>query len=267
MEERNSKVITIACGKGGVGKSTTCINLAMFLAKLNPNKKVCVIDGDPSGNATLNFINTRDYGNDIKEFCDLVEQYDPNNNNTLHPLDVVLTSTHLDNLWFIPTLIDSRLANVQSILMSKEYIIQDILAILKQEFDYIIIDTAPNSSVFERKILRNSDIVIPVTTGLIYSAEGFTKLFDILKEIKSREKLNISIPAIVFNLYVERQTLDNQTLETLLDIEKNMGIKLYTLPRSQDVNNYYSKGIPPFNTKIEAFQKIEELAIDLSKEN
>ena len=265
MEEKKSTVITVACQKGGVGKTTVCVNLAMFLAKGNPDKKVCIIDADPPGNATLNFIDTRVH-TEVKEFCTLIEQYDPEDSGSLHPLDIVLQSDKMENLWHIPTLIDSRLANIQASLMNKEYIIQDIMSILKKEFDYILIDTAPNNSIVERKVLRNSDIVIPVTSALIYSDIGFVQLFATLKQIKSREPVNISVSGIVFNLFVAGQILDNQVLETLKDLEKEEGIKLYTLPRCQDVNNYYSKGLPPFNTKIVAFNLIEELAAQISKE-
>lgn len=254
MQQQNCTVITVACQKGGVGKTTVSVKLAIFLAK--QNKRVCIIDGDQQGNTTTNFISGE---HDIKEFYDLISEYEPDNPNSLKPSDVTFQSDIDDNLFYIPTLMTRKLANVQPILATKEYVIGDIIDDLKNSFDFIIIDTAPNSSVLERYLIKTSNMIIPVTTSEIYSDFGLDQLFALLNELKRRGGLNIKCPFIILNKFVSNQTLDKDMQISLTEVSVQNGMKLFTIPRTQEINNLHNRG-DHTNTKVTAIAILESIA-------
>ncbi|MGL5955372.1 MAG: ParA family protein [Brevinema sp.] len=256
------KIISVACQKGGVGKTTSAFYLARILAKQNPHSKVCLIDADQQGNSTINFIDSR--VEKCTEFYDLINQYDPDDSGSINILSVPLSSGFEENLYVIPTLVRSRLSNVVTILINKDDIVGDILHELRKKFDYIIIDTAPNSSRFEKDILLHSDIIIPVVTPSEYSQMGLAQLYYIINQLKRKESFKAQTPIIVLNMFKKNQIIDKESREMLLEFCNNQESRLFEIPNQEKVNQngkHIDKDIDKHpDNKTEFYKTFENVA-------
>ncbi len=252
------RTIAIANQKGGVGKTTTAINLSACLAE--KGKKVLAVDMDPQGNMTS--------GLGVDK--DSVE-------NTIYNLIIgeakmeeVLIKDVLENLDIIPTNIDLSGAEIELLdVEEKEYIVRNEINKIKDNYDFIIIDCPPSLSMLTINAMTTADSVLVPIQCEYYALEGLSQLIHTVKLVRDRLNPKLTIEGVVFTMYDARTNLSLQVVENVKD---NLEQTIYKtiIPRNIRLAEAPSYGIPinkydPKSAGAESYLRLADEVID--KEN
>ena len=216
-----TQVVSFSNQKGGVGKTTSCVNIAAQIAK--KDKKVLLVDMDPQGNATSGLgiskskIKKTIYDVIIGQ-CDIKE---------------TVIKTKFKNLSVVPATIDLAAAELELYeLEEDENFAKIALDSIKNEYDYIFIDCPPSLGMLTVKALSISDgVVIPMQCEF-YSLEGMSQLFNTIKKIKQLYNPTLQIVGILLTMYNGRLTLTSQVVA---ELKKYYADKLFKVPISRTV--------------------------------
>jgi len=225
------KIISIANQKGGVGKTTTTVNLSAILAKRG--KKVLLIDADPQGNATSGLGVEKDV-----EFS----TYDLLVSDT--PAVEIIKKTEIKNLSICPSNMNLAGAEVQLVsMMSREQRMKEKLDEIKDNFDYIFIDCPPSLGLITLNSFTASDSVLMPVQCEYYALEGLGQLFNTVELVKKHLNKSLYIEGALLTMYDIRTNLSNQVVK---EVKKYFNNKVYktVIPRNVRVSEAPSYGLP-----------------------
>lgn len=230
------KTIVIANQKGGVGKTTTTVNLAAYLAK--SGMRTLLIDIDPQGNACSGLgVNIRErQGYGIYEVLLGSKK-----------LPETIAATKYENLKIVPVTID--LAGAQIELLNaprKEYIVRDAIETVKNDFDFILIDTPPSLGLFTLNGLVAADTVLIPMQSEFYAMEGLAQLLKAIKMVKSGPNRNLGIEGVLITMYDSRTNLARQVVDEVKSYFKQGEVYDAIIPRNIRLSEAPSHGVAIF---------------------
>jgi chromosome partitioning protein len=247
-----SKIIAITNQKGGVGKTTTSVNLGASLASMG--KRVLLVDIDPQGNTTSGIgINKADVANCIYDV--LI--------NDVHPKDAIL-ETNVPNLKIIPATIQLAGAEIELVpTISREVRLKKALHAVKHNFDYILIDCPPSLGILTINSLTAADSVLIPIQCEYYALEGLSQLLNTVRLVQKHLNTNLQIEGVLLTMFDARTNLGIQVIE---EVKKYFQQKVYQtiIPRNVRLSEAPSHGqsIITYDSR----SKGAEVYLELAKE-
>ena len=249
------RIIAIANQKGGVGKTTTSINLSSCIAA--KRKKVLVVDIDPQGNTTSGYgIEKNDLDNTIYELmlgdCSIE--------------DCIIKDV-IENISILPSNVNLAAAEIELIgVDKKEYILKNEIDWVKDRYDYIIIDCPPSLSLLTVNAMTTADSVLVPIQCEYYALEGLSQLIHTVNLVKERLNPNLEMEGVVFTMYDSRTNLSAQVVE---NVKSHLNQKVYrtVIPRNIRLAEAPSYGQPiniydPKSAGAESYLALAEEVID-----
>ena len=227
-----SRIIAVANQKGGVGKTTTAINLAACLAEAG--KKVLTIDLDPQGNMTSGLgVDKNEVENTVYELmldeCSVKES---------------MTDTIVDGMKIIPSNVNLAGAEIELLgINDKEYILKNAVDYIRDDYDFIVIDCPPSLSMLTINAMTTADSVLVPIQCEYYALEGLSQLMHTIDLVQQRLNPDLLIEGIVFTMYDVRTNLSVQVVE---NVRSNLDTKIYDtlIPRNIRLAEAPSHGLP-----------------------
>ena len=227
------RVIAIANQKGGVGKTTTSINLAACLAEAG--KKVLVIDTDPQGNTTSGFgIEKDQIDNTIYELirseCSIKQ--------------CMLNVENIPNLTLIPSTVELAGAEIDLIgLAEREYILKNAVDYIRDDYDFIIIDCPPSLNMIPVNAMTTANSVLVPIQCEYYALEGIAQLLHTIDLVQERLNPKLQIEGVVFTMYDARTNLSSDVVDA---VKENLNATVYNtiIPRNVRLAEAPSHGLP-----------------------
>lgn len=250
------KVVSIANQKGGVGKTTTSINLSTILAK--KGKKVLLIDADPQGNATSGVGATKEV--EFSTYDILVGETEIEN---------AIEKTMIKNLQICPSDINLAGAEVELVsMMSREQRLKDKIEKIKAKFDYIIIDCPPSLGLITLNAFTASNSVLIPVQCEYYALEGLGQLINTIDLVKKHLNKEIEIEGALLTMYDIRTNLSNQVVK---EVKKYFNDKVYktVIPRNVRLSEAPSYGMPitEYDSRSKGAKSYEKFAKEFLKSN
>ncbi len=245
-----SRIIAITNQKGGVGKTTTSINLGASLASLG--KRVLLVDIDPQGNTTSGIgINKADVNSCIYDV--LI--------NDLHPKDVIL-ETNTPNLYILPATIQLAGAEIELVpTVSREVRLKKSLSLIKNMYDYVLIDCPPSLGLLTINSLTASDSVLIPIQCEFYALEGLSQLLNTVRLVQKHLNTSLQIEGVLLTMFDARTNLGIQVIE---EVKKYFQNKVYQtiIPRNVRLSEApsYGKSIISYDPKSKGAEVYMELA-------
>ncbi|MCH6198548.1 AAA family ATPase [Aquiflexum sp. LQ15W] len=226
------KVIAVANQKGGVGKTTTAMNLAASLAVLE--YKTLIIDADPQANTSSGLgVNKEDTNGSIYD-C-LIAGAELKN---------IIQPTEFKNLYLVPSVIDLAGAEIELInIENREEVLKLVISNSKEDFDYIIIDCSPSLGIITINALTACDSVIIPVQCEYFALEGLGKLLNTIRIIQTRLNPQLEIEGILLTMYDPRLRLSNQVVEEIKLHFKHIVFETI-IPRNVKLSESPSFGLP-----------------------
>ena len=226
------RAIVVANQKGGVGKTTTAINLAACLAEAG--KKVLTIDLDPQGNMTSGLgVDKNEVENTVYELmldeCSIKES---------------MTDTVIDGLLIFPSNVNLAGAEIELLgIPEKEYILRNAVDYIKEDYDFIVIDCPPSLNMLTINAMTTANSVLVPIQCEYYALEGLSQLIHTIDLVQQRLNPNLLIEGVVFTMYDVRTNLSNQVVE---NVRNNLDAKIYDtlIPRNIRLAEAPSYGLP-----------------------
>ena len=250
------KIISVANQKGGVGKTTTTVNLSTILAK--KGKKVLLIDTDPQGNATSGLGVSKDV--ELSVYDILIGDTE---------FDETLQETAIKNLKVCPSNISLAGAEVQLVsMMSREQRLKTKLDKIKDQYDYILIDCPPSLGLVTLNAFTASDSVLIPVQCEYFALEGLGQLLNTVNLVKKHLNKNLEIEGALLTMYDARTNLSNQVVK---EVKKYFEDKVYktVIPRNVRLSEAPSYGMPitVYDPRSKGAKAYEKYAKELLKNN
>jgi len=249
------RIIAVANQKGGVGKTTTTVNLSACLAEAG--KKVLTVDGDPQGNTTSG-LGIEKNSLDKTLYNMLLGEYS---------LEEIIRDTMIEGLRLLPSNINLAGAEIELIGYSeREYILKKHLDVYRYIYDFVIIDCPPSLNVLTINALTAANSVLVPIQCEYYALEGLSQLLYTIELVKKRLNPELGIEGVVFTMFDSRTNLSMQVVE---EVKRHMGKDAYRsiIPRNVRLSEAPSYGMPitRYDNKSKGAESYKALADEVIK--